>query len=504
MLIQTTNSSASHLNNSFTNLMENNSNNEEISSEEESGGHEYLFVLPFIVLFGLCGNIISLVAIFHSRLRKMPANQYLIVLTIADSVFLIGIIMVLFKVDYTDFLPCVLVEYVLMTSSYVSSWSIAALTLERYLAIAHPLKHVQYGHISRWKTMCCWLPLPFLLNLVQFFSLSPPDDSTRLVRKCEVKNGELQMIAELLDVLLCYCLPCCIVVALNLIIASKVRKADRSFYNSSPPPQSSIKRRTFTNNRPASLSSLKKKKSLTTSSAKSSVGSTTIITTPRKNSASQKLSMPLGASTRTAGGGSLASSASSAGTRILLVVPVVYILLNTPFYLIRLIDTIALNLFNSDAFQGSSGSLASNPLLASLYNFAHYLYYVNFSCDVIVYAFSSANFRRTVLIAWKRILCPGWNGSNNALILNNTTKIGRELSSNNPKNFSIRSRLLPQTHLLLVQQQQMTPKNNRRLSSCVNGELNNNREENEEMCRKERPKSFSNTLLKQKVNGNFN
>jgi len=115
----------------------------------------------------------------------------------------------------------------------------------------------------------------------------------------------LKMIAELLDVLLCYCLPCCIVVALNLIIASKVRKADRSFYNSSPPPpphhQSSIKRRTFTNNRPASLSSLKKKKSLTTSSAKSSVGSTTIIT-PRKNSASQKLSMPLGASTRTAGG----------------------------------------------------------------------------------------------------------------------------------------------------------------------------------------------------------
>uniref|UniRef100_A0A915NWE2 G-protein coupled receptors family 1 profile domain-containing protein n=1 Tax=Meloidogyne floridensis TaxID=298350 RepID=A0A915NWE2_9BILA len=316
--------------------------------------------------------------------------------------------------------------------------------------------------------------------LVQFFSLSPPDDSTRLVRKCEVKNGELQMIAELLDVLLCYCLPCCIVVALNLIIASKVRKADRSFYNSSPPPpphhQSSIKRRTFTNNRPASLSSLKKKKSLTTSSAKS---------------------------------GSLASSASSAGTRILLVVPVVYILLNTPFYLIRLIDTIALNLFNSDAFQGSSGSLASNPLLASLYNFAHYLYYVNFSCDVIVYAFSSANFRRTVLIAWKRILCPGWNGSNNALILNNTTKIGRELSSNNNKNSSIRSRLLPQTHLLLVQQQVLTttPKNNnRRLSSCVNGELNNNnnREEKEEMCRKERPKSFSNTLLKQKGNGNFN
>jgi hypothetical protein len=96
-----------------------------------------------------------------------------------------------FQVDFMGFLPCVLVEYLLMTSSYVSSWSIAALTLERYLAIAHPLRHVQYGHISRWKAMGCWLPVPFLLNLVQFYSLSPSTDPGS--RKCEVKDGQLQV-----------------------------------------------------------------------------------------------------------------------------------------------------------------------------------------------------------------------------------------------------------------------------------------------------------------------
>lgn len=73
----------------------------------------------------------------------MAANQYLIVLTVADSIFLIGIIMVLFKVDFTGYLFCVSIEYVLMCASYVSSWSITALTIERYLAIVHPLKHVQ-------------------------------------------------------------------------------------------------------------------------------------------------------------------------------------------------------------------------------------------------------------------------------------------------------------------------------------------------------------------------
>jgi hypothetical protein len=42
------------------------------------------------------------VAIINSRLRKTIANQYLIVLTLADSVFLIGITFILFKVR----VPC--------------------------------------------------------------------------------------------------------------------------------------------------------------------------------------------------------------------------------------------------------------------------------------------------------------------------------------------------------------------------------------------------------------
>jgi len=64
------------------------------------------------------------------------------------------------QADFTSYWICVGIEYVLMTASYVSSWSIVVLTLgrepgqnniypyirpysERYLAIVHPLKHVQ-------------------------------------------------------------------------------------------------------------------------------------------------------------------------------------------------------------------------------------------------------------------------------------------------------------------------------------------------------------------------
>ncbi|KHN85161.1 Thyrotropin-releasing hormone receptor [Toxocara canis] len=102
----------------------------------------YVFILPAIVIFGLCGNIISIVTILHTRLREVSANHYLITLTTADSVFLVGLLLILFKFDFVAYELCVIIEYILTTSSYISSWSIAALTIERYMAIAHPLKHV--------------------------------------------------------------------------------------------------------------------------------------------------------------------------------------------------------------------------------------------------------------------------------------------------------------------------------------------------------------------------
>ncbi|KAI1724037.1 7 transmembrane receptor (rhodopsin family) domain-containing protein [Ditylenchus destructor] len=380
---------------------------------QEGEDEYYLIILPFIVLFGLCGNVISLVAIFHSRLRKMAANQYLIVLTLADSVFLLGLLMVLFKIDFMGYLFCVGIEYVLMTASYVSSWSIAALTIERYLAIAHPLKHVQYGHVSRWRMMCVWVPIPFLLNIVQFITLTPNNDPSDPnwpnVRKCTVKDGNLQMIVETSDVVLCYVLPCLIVVALNLIIASKVESAEKNFLNKTKGSPSTHNISGYSADAPL-ITSNKPKHSLNDSFKKN--GSKN-----NKNKATSN-SKSKGQST----------SSGSGSTRILLVVPIVYILLNTPFYLFRMIDTIALNVFDSKAFSIQGG--LNDQMIVILYNAAHYLYYVNFSCDVVVYAFSSANFRRTVIIAWRRILCPTWAKQKDCLEFNMRHSANR-FSNNN-------------------------------------------------------------------------
>ncbi|KAI6202571.1 G-PROTEIN-RECEP-F1-2 domain-containing protein [Aphelenchoides besseyi] len=322
------------------------------SNEEIDGGGEYLVVLPILVIVGLVGNIVSLVTILNTRLRKATANQYLIVLTASDSVFLIGMVMIIFKIDYRSYYSCVVIEYFLMCSSYVSSWSIVALTIERYIAIAHPLQHVKLSHIPRTKIMLYWVPVPLVLNLVQFVSLTPNvhDPAWPDTRRCAVQEGSLQMTVEMLDVFLSYIAPCVAVVLLNSIIASTVRRAGKGILVGTE------------------TSTIEQQDSQSTSNRR------------------------------------IARNSNLATTRILLVVPVVYTLLNTPFYLMRILDTLALNLFNSKAF--SIQELSDNPMAIFFYNAAHYLYYVNFASDFIVYAFSSANFRKSVCLAWSILLCP--------------------------------------------------------------------------------------------------
>ncbi|KAE9416494.1 hypothetical protein Angca_009165 [Angiostrongylus cantonensis] len=310
-----------------------------ITEVEEPQPDEYVYILPLIVILGLSGNIISLVTIFHSRLRSVSANVYLIVLTSADSVFLFGVLLVCFKVDFIAFEYCVGLEYLLMTASYVSSWATAALTIERYLAIAHPLKHVKYDHVNRVRMIANWVPIPFVLQLFQFVSLKPVDGDDR---KCALKEANYQILAQAVDTVLCYLLPCLTIVVLNILVVLKLRRS-------------------------------------------------AFIGTNRGMSRRQ--------------GGQTAKSGSL--TRILWVMPLVFVVLNTPFYVIMMIEV-----FSQVVYHSPPEFTHRSQVFVIIYNTAHYLYYINTAIDVVVYAFSRhvirfiANFRKTAVIAWRRIFCP--------------------------------------------------------------------------------------------------
>ncbi|GMR60080.1 hypothetical protein PMAYCL1PPCAC_30275, partial [Pristionchus mayeri] len=326
--------------------------NANITSDEEFGTLEYLYVLPVIITIGVVGNAVSLITIFLSRLRTVPANQYLIVMTTADTIFLLGVAMIMFKVDYSSFFSCVFVEYVLMCSSYISAWSTAAITIERYIALVHPLLAVRLSSKSRVRWFACWVPIPLVLHLVQFHILVPTEQLQQMgngsgeeltagldARGCSPQTDKYQFFVELADSLLSYVIPCTVVVVLNVLVAYQMAMSRNYFHSES----SAINRSSVVRN------------------SKRSGGST-----------------------------------HSGHLTILWVVPMVFVLLNSPFYIVKLFELFERTL--------SEDMQTYSRFRMILHNLAHYLYYLNFSCDVIVYAFSSSHFRKAVYSTFRKIV----------------------------------------------------------------------------------------------------
>ncbi|GMS82157.1 hypothetical protein PENTCL1PPCAC_4332, partial [Pristionchus entomophagus] len=144
---------------------------------------------------------------------------------------------------------------------------------------------------------------------------------------------------ELADSLLCYVIPCAVVVVLNVLVAYQMAMSRNYFHGDSR--------------------------------ASNRVGSCR--------------------DSKRSGG-----STHSGHLTILWVVPMVFVLLNSPFYIVKIIELFERTLTNATPETYSHFRII-------LHNLSHYLYYLNFSCDVIVYAFSSSHFRKAVYTTFRKL-----------------------------------------------------------------------------------------------------
>uniref|UniRef100_A0AC35U9Y6 G_PROTEIN_RECEP_F1_2 domain-containing protein n=1 Tax=Rhabditophanes sp. KR3021 TaxID=114890 RepID=A0AC35U9Y6_9BILA len=341
-----------------------------VNSDELSNSFDDThFILPLIITFGLVGNIISLATIFNSRLRKTNAHAYLLVLTAADSVFLLVLTLILFKVDFWTYEFCAVIEYLLSSTSTISSWSIASLTIERFCAVNYPLIHVTYGHISRARLIVYWLPFPFIYNLIYFFGLVASTEERE--RCCYLKPNMVGSIITIGDIIINYVFPCMIVVVLNLLIAAKMATSRNYFHMAK---ETKIEKTNLSI--PTVVSGL----------SRSFDDVPALPTNVVKEISSQRIHKRSGTNTtRTA--------------TILWMLPLIYMILNTPFYVLQIIE----NFYGEELYAFVQKNRSST--MNAIFNMPLYLYYFNFASDVIVYAFSSRIFRKSAIQVWKRLLC---------------------------------------------------------------------------------------------------
>ncbi|KAK2163009.1 hypothetical protein LSH36_87g01024 [Paralvinella palmiformis] len=102
-----------------------------------------LYYVPTIIVMGLVGNLISFAIFIFSVLKKLSLSVYLATLAVSDCLFLLSLAVV-----WTDHSGlglfhrpgwCQVTVYVSYVCSFLSVWCIVSYTIERYIAICHPM-----------------------------------------------------------------------------------------------------------------------------------------------------------------------------------------------------------------------------------------------------------------------------------------------------------------------------------------------------------------------------
>ncbi|UYV78087.1 TRHR [Cordylochernes scorpioides] len=116
------------------------------------------FFQGIILIVGILGNVMVVIVVFRTRSMRTPTNCYLVSLSVADLMVLIGSVpneILAYYVLGDEWVwgraGCALFIFFQYLGINASSLSITAFTVERYIAICHPMKAQTVCTVNRAK-----------------------------------------------------------------------------------------------------------------------------------------------------------------------------------------------------------------------------------------------------------------------------------------------------------------------------------------------------------------
>ncbi|XP_036400125.1 thyrotropin releasing hormone receptor 2 [Megalops cyprinoides] len=190
---------------------------------------QYKTVSVFLVLLvcgvGIVGNVMVVLVVLTARHMRTPTNCYLVSLAVADLIVLVaaGLPNVSDSLMGTwvyGHAGCLGITYFQYLGINVSSCSITAFTVERYIAICHPMRAQTVCTVSRaqriiagvWVLTCIYCMLWFFLVDIQV----NPDQRVQCGYKV---SRDLYLPIYLIDFTIFYVLPLLLAIVLYALIA---------------------------------------------------------------------------------------------------------------------------------------------------------------------------------------------------------------------------------------------------------------------------------------------
>ncbi len=158
-----------------------------------------VLIVFLICALGIVGNVMVILVVLTTKHMRTPTNGYLVSLAVADLMVLIAaglpsIADSLFGSWIFGHAGCLCITYFQYLGINASSCSITAFTIERYIAICHPIKAQFLCTFSRAKKIIfgVWVFTVALLRNV----VLPVRYSTGTLQRCDYNNVRLQSVQK--------------------------------------------------------------------------------------------------------------------------------------------------------------------------------------------------------------------------------------------------------------------------------------------------------------------
>ncbi|XP_066590892.1 trissin receptor-like [Prorops nasuta] len=416
-----------HRNRSFEVLME---------PEEESreACHSVIFLLdffhqyyiPFIILIGLIGNLLSCVVFLNTHLKMRSSSYYLAALATADFGFLVSLLLVWLNstIGWRVFNKdgwCETLVYVSAVCSSLSVWLIVAFTVERFIAVQYPLHRPHMCTIARAKAIVLVLVILALASHSYAFVTAGVVKNQDGYELCELKIEYLETmrIISIIDSIASLIAPLILIIVMNTMIMRNLLRFSRRFKQSpgvstncpsrdrSDINLNQIPSASSSNNgagvitlgpvvggrRAPSQQSIHSSKTNHSHHSRHPATSTAAPPSTPRNACQIPEIGARCIHVRSSSRNLISTRNQQSITKMLLLISTVFILLNLPSYVIRLC-----------VFFFTLARKDTPSLLWCLQQFFMLLYYTNFSINFLLYAMCGITFRRCLEQLLRKVL----------------------------------------------------------------------------------------------------
>lgn len=186
-----------------------------------------IFLTLLICAVGIAGNVMVVLVVLRTKHMVTPTNCYLVSLASADLIVLLAAglpnisdTLAFWIYGYTG---CLCITYLQYLGINVSSCSIMAFTVERYIAICHSIKAQLICTVSRAKRIIAGVWVSTSLYCIMWFFLVDTDETVYtngVVVTCGYRvSRSLYMPIYFLDFTLFYVIPLTVAMVLYGLIA---------------------------------------------------------------------------------------------------------------------------------------------------------------------------------------------------------------------------------------------------------------------------------------------